>query len=209
MTWKPDYITAADLKAHMRVTDTDDDTAIAVVITAASRAIDYYCDRQFGQDATTSTRYYSADNQLFLDCGPAIAIDDVATTTSMVISTDLSNDGLFSTTMTVGTDVELWPYNANADSRPWTHLVLTPRATTYFPWTRRSVRVTAKFGWAAVPAVVKQGALIQANRWFMRREAWAGIAGSPEMGNEVRLLDQVDPDVAVLLNSVKRRWGAV
>lgn len=212
MAWKPDYCTLAEARAQLRVTDaldTGDDAAISAAITAASRAIDYECNRQFGSVSPAVARYYSGDSQLMLECGPALAIDDLMTTTSLVIATDLANDGLYSTTMTLGTDVELWPYNAAADARPWTHLVLTPRATTYFPWTRRGIKVTAQYGWSSVPAVVKSACLIQTARFFLRRDSAYGMAGSPDLATEARLLARLDPDVAVLLDGVKRRWGAV
>ena len=39
----------------------------------------------------------------------------------------------------------------------------------------------------------------EASRWFARRNSPYGIAGSPEMGSELRLLAKLDPDVAVML----------
>jgi len=50
-----------------------------------------------------------------------------------------------------------------------------------------------------VPTTVKQATLLQASRVFARREAPFGVAGSPDMGSELRLLEKVDPDVAVML----------
>lgn len=208
MAWAPDYTTTALLKAHLRVTDTDDDTALAAAVTSASRAIDYECNRQFGV-TTAQARYYSPDCQLLLDGRPALAVDDIQTTTSLAVVTDLANDGLFSTTLTLGTDFELWPYNAALEGKPWTHLVLKNTSSQYFPWLDRSVKVTALFGWTAVPSVVASAALIQAARFFVRRDSAYGVAGSPALGSEVRLLARLDPDVALLLTSVKRRWGAV
>lgn len=49
------------------------------------------------------------------------------------------------------------------------------------------------------PASVKLATMIQGSRWAKRRDSPFGIAGSPEMGNEMRLLARIDPDVAVLL----------
>lgn len=205
MAWKPDYCTLAQLKSHLRITDTVDDTALALKITDASRAIDYECDRQFG--SASQTRYYSADCQLLIEGRPAVAIDD--TMAAMTVTTDLANNGLFATALVSGTDYDLWPYNAASDGLPWTHLVLKNTSNTYLPWTERSVKVAGTFGWTAVPAVVTGAALIQAARFFVRRDSAFGVAGSPELGSEVRLLARLDPDVALMLTSVKRRWGAV
>ncbi len=205
MAWKPDYTTTALLKAQLRITDTADDTALAAAVTAASRAIDYECDRQFG--SASQTRYYSPDCQLLLDGRPAIAVDDFMA--AMTVATDLADDGLFATSLVSGTDYDAWPYNASADGLPWTHLVMKATSSTYLPWTNRSVKVTGTFGWTAVPAVVGAAAVIQAARFFVRRDSAFGVVGSPELGSEVRLLARLDPDVALMLTSVKRRWGAV
>lgn len=208
MAWAPDYITLTQLHAQLRVTDTNDDTAMGVAITAASRAIDYECNRQFG-GTTALARVYTADPCLDLEGYQALAIDDVQSTTSLVVKTDLDDDGVYETTLTLGTDFILWPPNAAGNGLPWTHLVMLPRSTTYLPWTLSGIQVTALWGWAATPSVVTQAALIQAARFFVRRDSAYGVAGSPALGSEVRLQARLDPDVALLLTSVKRTWGAV
>lgn len=53
-----------------------------------------------------------------------------------------------------------------------------------------------------VPAPVKYACMLQASRWFKRKDAPFGISGSPEMQGEMRLLAKLDPDVEVLLDSV-------
>lgn len=53
-----------------------------------------------------------------------------------------------------------------------------------------------------VPGPVELACLIQASRWFKRKDAPFGIAGSPELGSELRLLSKLDPDVEVLLDAV-------
>lgn len=209
MAWKPDYATTAELKAHLRVTDTDDDTAIADAITAASRAIDHSCGRQFGAEASAVARYYTYDRAYVIDGRAAIPIDDLHTTTDLAIAYDDDGDASWGQTVSTTEDVILWPYNASRDGRPWTHLLMHPSATHLPPWSPNGIRVTGRFGWAAVPNVVKTACLIQAARFFVRRDAAFGVAGSPEVGSELRLLDRLDPDVAVLLGSVRRHWGAV
>lgn len=208
MTWAPVYANTALLKAHLRITDTDDDAALLAALTAASRAIDYECNRQFGS-VTATARVYTADPCLELDCNQALRIDDVQTTTSLVVKTDLDDDGVFETTLTLGTDFDLWPLNAAADGLPWTHLVMRNLSSQVLPWTRSGVQITALWGWTNVPAVVASACLIQAARFFVRRDSAYGVAGSPALGSEVRLLARLDPDVALLLTSVRRPWGAV
>jgi hypothetical protein len=71
------------------------------------------------------------------------------------------------------------------------------------------VQVTATWGWTAVPATIKKATLLQASRFYKRRDAPFGVAGSPDMGSEMRLLAKVDPDVEVMLGDYRRKWGAV
>lgn len=209
MAWKPDYTTRALLKAQLRVTDAVDDTAIDAAITAASRAIDFECGRQFGVVSPAVARTYTRDCGYVIDGAPAVAIDDLSSAVGLAVTIDEDDSGSYATALVIGTDYALWPYNALADGKPYTHLLT--RGSSFYTWPTcpNAVKVAGPFGWAAVPAVVGSACLIQAARFFVRRDASFGIAGSPELGNEMRLLDRLDPDVAVLLTSVKRHWGAV
>jgi hypothetical protein len=209
MAWAPDYATTAELKAHLRITDTADDTALGYALTSASRAIDHEAGRQFGAEGAAVARTYTYDPCLYIDDLPAISIDDLSSTTSLVVAVDDSDAGTYPTTLTIGTDFTLWPYNASRDGKPWTHLLTRTTSAYRFPRYPNSIRVTGLFGWAAVPSAVKTACLIQAARFFVRRDAAFGVAGSPEAGSELRLLDRLDPDVALLVSSVKRHWGAV
>jgi hypothetical protein len=66
--------------------------------------------------------------------------------------------------------------------------------------TGTALAVTAKWGYAAaIPKSVIEANLLQASRLFSRRQSPYGVAGSPDLGGELRLLAKVDPDVAVLL----------
>lgn len=208
MAWAPMYSSLAALKAHLRVADTTDDTALTAALTAASRAIDYECNRQFGNVTPAAARYYSYDC-LTIDGRPAVSIDDLQSVVGLAVAFDLDDSGAYSTVPVNGTDFDLWPRNAAANGLPWTHLVMRDTSSYYLPWTSMGVRVTAAWGWAAVPAVVESATLIQAARFFVRRDSAYGVAGSPSLGSEVRLLARLDPDVALLLTSVKRTWGAV
>jgi hypothetical protein len=209
VAWSPDYITLAQLKDSLRITDTVDDAMLGFAITAASRAIDQHCGRQFGQLAAPAARYYEPrwDRR---QTRWLIPIDDLMTTTGLAIATDVNDDGTWGTALVLNTDVSLFPWNAAADGLPWTALAggksvtFSPPSTVLFD---RTVRVTAQWGWSAVPSVVVQATLIQASRFFKRRDAPFGIAGSPDMGSELRLLAKVDPDVQLVLDPVRRLWG--
>jgi uncharacterized phiE125 gp8 family phage protein len=204
MAWAPDYVTSAELKAYLRISDTDDDTQIALAIAAASRAVDTSAGRQFGVVSPAEQRFYTArwdrrSRRWIVD------VDDLMSTTGFAaITVDVDGD-------TVGSidDYVLEPRNAAAKGRPWTAMLVRPDSTYKPTGARDEVAVTALWGWSAVPSAVKQATLLQASRFFARRQSPYGIAGSPDDGSEMRLLARVDPDVAVILSPYRRWWAAV
>lgn len=208
MTWKPVYATVDELKAQLRIGDTVDDDALAVALEAASRAIDQATNRQFGVVDSPVTNFYT-DACTVLENRRALPIDDLMNTSGLTVKFDSTGLGAYTETVVSGTDFDLWPWNAVVNGVPYTHLVMRPQSTFWLPGWTRAVSVTATFGWSDVPAVVKQACLITAARLFVRRDSAYGVAGSPDMGSQIRLLSSLDPDVQVLLQVVKRRWGAV
>lgn len=205
MAWAPDYCTAAQLKSWLRIGDTADDALLAFAVTAASRDVDQYCGRQFGVVGSAEARYYTWSGDL-IDGRAALAVDDLQTVTDLEVQ-PLDTDGAALGALLVsGADFDLWPWNAAAKGHPWTHLVA--RSTGTWSCYPRSVAIEAKWGWTAVPSSVLHATLLEAAETFARRNAPFGIAGSPEMGSELRLLAKVDPDAARLLAPFKRHWGA-
>jgi hypothetical protein len=195
-----DYITRAQLKAHLSipVLDTDDDVALARVVASTSRAVEKWCRRRtFGQDAAASTRTFHADGY------GCVYVDDIATATGLAVATDDDDDGVFEQSWTVSTDFALEPVNALADDLPVTRLVAV--GDLWFPagCARASVSVTATFGWPAVPDEVVEATLIKAARLFGRKDTPNGVAGSGEFG-VVRITNREDPDVVALLAPFRR-----
>ncbi|MGH7426553.1 MAG: phage gp6-like head-tail connector protein [Candidatus Methylomirabilales bacterium] len=211
-----DYVTVAEMKGFLRITDTVDDTELAFAVTAASRTIDQAANRHFGQEDPATARYYTATAPASVTRNGRVPTDlffgrwnletdDISTTTSLVVKTDQDDDGVFETTLVLNTDFRLWPYNAPGESRPFERIVLASSGS--FPVHPRGVEITAKWGWTSVPSLIRQAARIQAARLSKRRDSPFGVAGSPEMGNELRLLAKLDPDVAVLVRAHERLWG--
>jgi hypothetical protein len=193
MAWQPDYVTSAELKSYTDIDDTDDDVQITIAVATASRAIDEHCNRQFGVVAAAEERVYTA--QARTDRGRwVIAVDDFMSVTSLAVEVD--GDALTAYTKE--------PRNAAAEGRPWTRLVVDEDSAVLPTGTEYEIAVTALWGWSAVPTPVKQAALLQAQRFLVRRKSPFGVAGSPELGNELRLLARLDPDVAVSLRSYVR-----
>lgn len=205
MPWAPDYVSLSTLKSVLRITDTDDDVALQLALSGACRSIDEHCGRQFGQEATAVARYYTAAYDL--DRGRyVVVIDDLATTTNLAVAV-ADTEGAYDRTLTVDDDYSLLPRNGAADGKPWTLLVAS--GSTTLPTGEDAIRITARWGWQAIPDQVEQAALVQATRLFRRKDAPFGVAGSPEVGSELRLLARLDPDVALLVAPLRRVWGAV
>lgn len=190
MAWRPDYIDANALKAYMRIdpSDTTDDAEIATVISGASRAIDNHCGRQFGKVDSPEQRVYTA--WWHTKRGQWVAdIDDLATDMGITVETDAGQI----------TEFDLLPANAVKDGRVYTRIAIRRTSTVQPTGREDELRITAPWGWSAVPAEVVNAAKIQAHRFFVRRVSPFGVAGSPDTGNELRLLARLDPDVAVSL----------
>lgn len=201
----PDYATLDDLRAYLRITEVADveaDLPLALAINAASRAVDRATDRQFGVLSTAAARYY---RPVWSEVhGKWLAhIDDLMSISGISVKADTNDDAVYETTIT---DYRLWPLNAASDEQPWREIVFGSGAS--LGTQEGSIEITALWGWSAVPATVKNATLIQASRFYKRRDSPFGIAGSPELGNELRLLAKVDPDVAVMLMPF-RRWEMV
>lgn len=184
MTWEPDYVDVADLADFARVAA--DNPYVGTYGTAASRAVDGFCNRQFGQLAAPATFTYRSPAVRMRDGRWLVQIDDLMTTVGLVVVVN-------GVTTSEGTDgYRLWPDNAIAKGRPATAITLDACPD-------GDVDVTAQFGWAAYPAAVTGATWLQVNRWMARRESPYGIAGSPSEGSEVRLSALLDPDARTML----------
>jgi hypothetical protein len=196
MAWRPDYVSATDIAAYLRVSDTVDNALFAVWATAASRAIDRQCNRQFGQVPAPVARtyrrapYYEAASGLWV-----LEVDDVQDATGLLV------DGV----AYASSGAVLLPDNAPGDGVPWQRIGLLSWPVLSAPGAPISHVITARWGWTAVPSQVTAAAYLQSARWNFRRDSPAGVAGSPEQGSELRLLDRLDPDVATTLAGLSRR----
>lgn len=203
MAWKPAYAATADLRTYLDVPapggspstqEARDTTNMTLALEAASRSVDRYCGRQFGLLSGVAARLYTAEWNYAASAHDVI-IDDVMTTTGMIVESE----------GTAVTDYTLLPLTAAGNVRPWTMIRFGESVST----TLGQIEVTALWGWTAVPDAVKAATLLQASRLFKRKGAPFGIAGSPELGSEMRLLARLDPDVVTMVSDYRRRWGAV
>lgn len=193
MAWAPDYVSSVELKAFLRISDAADDAQVALAVTAASRAVDDHCNRQFGKVAAPEARKYTAwfnyDRDVWV-----VDIDDLQDATGLAVT-------IGGTAVTAYT---LEPVNAVLEGKAWTRLVVASDSAVQPTGAANEVGAVGPWGWTATPTTVKQASHLQASRFFSRRTSPYGIAGSPQDGSEMRLLARVDPDVAVALRGYRR-----
>ena len=182
------YATLTDVKNALRITDNLDDTLLETAIESASRMIDSYTARTFS-NAGTATRNFAATDALNL------IIDDAISVTT-VQSTDEVGD----TYVTWGAnDFQLEPLNSRSDGlyMPYTGI----RAVGDYTWPvvdqQALCRITAVWGWAAVPTAIKQATIIQSSRLFKRLDSPLGVLGMGDLG-QIRVSRYLDPDVEQL-----------
>jgi hypothetical protein len=173
-----DYITPALYKSRYGITLDDKDVRIAEHITAASRRVDGICHREFGVDTVATARYFRP-----LDCR-TVYIDDAHAITSVAI--DANDSGLYATTWAVA-DYETDPANGvGPDGQTgWPVTALRAFDTVELPTTnrRRAIKVTAKWGWAAVPTDVVEATYLLTARLAYEIAVPGGVTPpSPEFG---------------------------
>lgn len=192
------YASLTELKAALSITDSVDDTQLTTALTAASRWVDGYCGRAFGTAAGTATRDYIPSGMY-----EPLYIDDATSIVEVKVDDDL--DGTFVTTLT-SADYEPQPVNTTTDGLVYPFTRLIPVQDGYWPvWNRQAtVRVSAVYGWPAVPAEVNFATVLQASRLFKRLDAPLGVMGFGDMG-VVRVSRYADPDVEQLLAPFRRR----
>jgi hypothetical protein len=181
-----EYANLATLKRQLSLEDDDDsrDALLEDALATASRSIDKTTGRRFWLDATVVQRVYRPQGRTVVEAdGTALLVDDIGSSTGLIVET--GSAAAWSTL----TGWETLPDNALADGRPITSLL---RSGDWGSGTSR-VRVTARFGWPAVPDEIGQATLIQANRLFKRKDSPEGVTGSAEWG--VVRLSRRDPDV--------------
>jgi hypothetical protein len=179
------YVTLAQLKDYManELPSTDDDE-LNDAIASASREVERFCKRQFNDSGAVTSRLYHP-----LDCESCF-VDDFHTTTGLVVKIDEDDDGVFETTLT-SADYELHPVNGTMAGVPgWPYWDIQMVGDHTFTCKKRStVQVTAKWGWAAVPALVHQACLELASSTFGLRSSRLGVAGSDQFGSIIRVSD--------------------
>ena len=154
------YCTTAELREHLADGSSILTTALLErAINSASRAIDRYCGRRFWLDAAVAQRTYTPDSL------SRTFVDDIGTRAGLIVET--GTDGTTFPTTWASTDYVLEPRNAgvvgagsSTDAHAFWEIVAIAGRTFSLHAYRPTLRVTAKFGWSAVPPEVTEACIL-------------------------------------------------
>jgi hypothetical protein len=197
------YATLTQIKAYMSISDNTDNDLLEDLVESASRSIDRIANRRFYLDATASARLYRAYSDIF------VYVDDIGTTSSLVVKTDSNGNGTYAKTLTLNQDYILDPLTAPSLSRPFTQLTMVSNTETWpiFPGLtqnglRPGVQVTARWGWPSVPDDINMACLILTADLYKRKDAPGGILGLGDLG--VVRMSPLGRDVTAMVRAYKK-----
>ncbi len=198
MTITNGYCTLNELKGRIGsgASNASNDEMLEHCITAASRHIDRTCDRRFYLDDAASARLFVPTYH------PVLMVDDIGSTTGLVVKTDDDLDGDGDTTI-VAADYQSQPVNSLARGWPITML----RHASCWSVAREgwaSIEVTARWGWPTVPADIKEACLVASSRLFAQRNAPSNVLGASIDGYPTQVLGDSAPSFWRLVSPYKR-----
>ena len=176
------YATLTELKAMRRIDDSASDLLLTKALAAASRQIDRKTNRRFWLDPTATPRVFGCVGRLAAT--GHLLVDDIGAAEGLVVETSTG------TTWAALDDVEPGPVNALVQGWPYTELAGR--------WAGARVRVTARWGWPAVPEEIGMATLLLASRLYLRQNSPEGVVASAEFGS--MRLSRWDPDVESLVS---------
>ena len=195
------YATLAQFQAYanMSTVTADETTTIEKAIEAASRTIDRIADRRFYMDANATARLYRTVDFYTLP------VDDIGSTTNLVVAFDADGNGNYTDTLTLNTDYVLDPVTAPQKGRPYTAITMIGATVFPLPISRRpQVQVTAKFGWynGTPPDDVVEACLILSADYVKRASSVGGVLGLSELG-AIRM-SPLGRDISAIVRAYRR-----
>lgn len=179
------YAELDDLRTYLSMQEDDRfNSALTQALESVSEEIEQFCNRQFNKTTTATAREFPILNSRH------VIVDDFFTTTSLVIEST-GETGTYDTTWAAA-DYELHPLNGVVSGQTgWPYNKIKMRAGGSKAFRRGGrMRVTAQWGWNAVPAPVKQSCLIMAGATFQLKDSPFGVAGSDQWGT-IRVKDNL------------------
>jgi len=195
------YLTLQEMLEHVSISDRKDDATLEAAITAACRAVDDHCGRIFYDTGSATARKFHP-----VDAYTA-HVWDFHTTAGLVVKIDDDHDGVFELTVPA-TEFELEEAPGPMQvARPFGIIRLVEGDL--FPifhhrgHRRQVLEVTARWGWATTPDVVKQASKTLALDLWKRKDAPFGVTGTVDFG-PLRIGRDVFAGVASLLAPYRR-----
>ena len=206
------YATSAELRPQINKLSTADDGVLTMLLAAAERTINGFCNRPDGFLAltTATARLYAGSGK------PYLFIDECVEITLVEVLDSPTGTTYTSWAATDWIPFRGDPEDPNFNGLPYTAIMTNPGGNYSrfysgsfggWGWHRSSVsrgvptmRITSKWGYSvAVPADIKEACIMQAARWYKRLEgAMSDALASSELG--MLLYRQVlDPDVKMIL----------
>lgn len=193
------YATLAKLKKQLGIPDasTEHDDDLTDRLEAASRGVDDFTGRRFWLLADAAARTINPKRRTIVeDDGERLLLPwDIGSLDGLVVEIGSGSS------WTAVTDYETYPDGALDEDKPIEGLLRTSGTWRSMPTSR--VRVTARWGYPILPAVVTDATLLQAARLWSRRQSPTGVLGNAEFG--LIRVARVDPDVAALVASLERK----
>jgi hypothetical protein len=225
------YCTVAGLKARLNETGINDDAQFVDAVAAATGAVKRYCNREFKQ--VVETRYLEGPTSKgqYSDREPQILyVDDLVDVSTLQVDYSGGMSGANLTTLTINTDVYLWPQDTINQDEPYNGLAFVPgsnfqiaqiqsgsyrdySAGFYWPRGYQAIRVTGTWGWpvnpitqSPVPPAVREATLQIAARIYKGRDnAYSRVVGNGDLGT-LRISDALmNGDTKALLETYRRK----
>lgn len=182
------YVDLSTVKAALgKITEDVRDDLVTAAINAACRQIDRWCSRRFWLDPAPTPRVVSTAGRLRRATSGRwyLELDDIGSLTGAAVE---------------GGGPDVWTPFPSASWVPadegWPTTVLAAPTAYGHPF-GDAVRITARWGWPAVPDEIVQAALIQSIRLYRRKDSPQGVLGSADWG--VIRVGKADPDVDALI----------
>lgn len=193
----PKYVGLDEFKKVMKITNTDDDDDMISKLASAQERVEKDTGRRFWRDSVASTRVYTPRHLEML------RVDDIATDVGVIV--EIGSGTSWSTLDP--NSYEFQPDNAIAKGEAIEYI---KRVSGYWNLGFRflgvgraqRVRVTAVWGWPAIPEGIKNATILQAARLLRRKDSPEGIKGFSDFG--VVRVTRYDPDYDNLIGNFVR-----
>lgn len=182
MAYADSYATVEEYMGTITKTDGGSRNDITRDLEAVTRLVDKFANRVFAKSDAVQTRHYwtsfvrrgggfgynmslspaigwaEAENPwLGMRGANRLIIDDIASSSGLIVKVDSSHNNSFETTLTLDTDFQLWPRNAALypEPKPYNMLYMLPYGPNFSIWPPMTeVLVTATFGWPSIPKAI-------------------------------------------------------